>query len=80
MQTGETQRHGDIYHWYAPDVLAWSYKDRRSKWKEQYMWAVEQFGNPNDYDTIPVRRWYAVDHRFNFLNKEDRMLMIMRWE
>ncbi len=80
MQTGEMQRHGDTYYWYAPDVTAWSYKTRRSKWKEHYMWAIEQFGDPHLCDTIPARRWFAVDHRFNFLNAEDRMLMIMRWE
>ena len=77
MTHGEMQRHGDTYYWYKPKLESREY---RAKWKEMYFWAVDNFGDPHHYDTIPPRKWYAAEQQFNFLKVEDRMLMILRWE
>ena len=77
MTHGEMQRHGDTYYWYKPNLG--DYREQRAKWKEMYLWAVANFGNPHYCATIPPRKWYAADQQFNFLTEEDRMYMIMRW-
>ena len=78
MTHGELQRHGDTYYWYKPNLG--DYIKRRAQWKEMYLWAVDNFGEPGYYSTIPKsRRWYAAEEQFNFLKEEDRMYMIMRW-
>ena len=55
---------GNRFYWMATD---------------HHKWCVETFGNPGDFLSSDICRWYHNGSAFHFLNEEDCNWFLLRW-